>query len=104
MEIDVRIYTVLPVQSGVSQQGNNWMRQGFVAETEGNYPKKIAFNVIGEDKIKRFGVENLKPSEHKRVYFHIDAREYQGRWYNEVIVDDIRETAAAVAADPSKAI
>lgn len=104
MDIDVRIYLVQEAQEGVSQNGNSWKRQGFVAETLDHYPKKIVFNVNGADRIERLGVAKLKTGDHKKVFFQIDAREYQGKWYNEVTAYDIRETEEAVKSDPSAVI
>lgn len=104
MELEVRIYQVLPAQEGVSQQGNRWMRQSFVAETLEAHERKICFSVMGEEVIKRIGVANLKPGDHKKVFFSIRAQEYNGRWYNEVNAYDIRETDAAIQQAPSMAI
>jgi len=105
MDIEVRIYQVLPAQEGVSQStGNPWKRQTFIAETIEQYAKKIAFTVQGVDKIERLGIDKLKTGDKRKVFFQIDAREYQGRWYNEVTAWDVRNTDDAVKADPSTAI
>lgn len=56
--------------------------QDFVfQETEGQYPKKMVATVFGKELLDRFkisvGVEYV-------VNFDIDAREYNGRWFNSV--------------------
>ncbi len=100
MEIEGRIINVLPKQEGVSSRtGNHWASQEYVIETHENYPKKCCFRVFGEDRIAAM---NIQAGEELRVSFDIDAREYQGRWYNSVNawkVDRI-DPAAAQAAQP----
>jgi hypothetical protein len=36
--------------------------------------------VFGEEKIKKF---NLQPNDKVKVRFHLEAHEFNGRWYNE---------------------
>lgn len=105
MEVEVRIYMVLPPAEGVSQStGNPWKNQEFIAETLDQHPKKISFKVSGVDKIVRLGLDKLKTGDKKKIFFSIDAREYKGRWYNEVACWDIRETDEEIRKDPSKAL
>lgn len=80
MEIQGRVIFVALPQSGTSQRGG-WMSQDCVIETDERYPKKICFNIFGEDKIRE---ANIKVGERITVHFDIDAREYQGRWYNSI--------------------
>ena len=42
MEITGRIIAVLPVQGGISKNGNEWKKQEYVLETHDQYPKKYA--------------------------------------------------------------
>lgn len=82
MEIKGRIIAVLPHRSGVSQKdGKSWMTQEYVIETLDQYPKRCVFNVFGEEKIKEY---NLQVGSEVTVKFDINAREYNGRWYNDV--------------------
>lgn len=105
MEVEVRIYTVLPAVEGVSQKtGNPWKNQEFIAETLDKQSRKICFKVSGVDKIERLGINKLKTGDKKKVFFSVDAREYQGRWYNEIACWDIRETDEELRKDPSKAL
>ena len=57
------------------------MTQEYVIEIPGQYPRKMVFNIFGEDKIKQF---NIQPGEEITVQFDIDAREYNGRWFNDI--------------------
>lgn len=82
MEISGRIIAVLEARGGVSARtGNTWKMQDYVLETIESFPKRICFNVFGEDKINQF---NIQQGMEVTVSFDINAREYQGRWYNDV--------------------
>ena len=81
MELTGRIIAVLEAKSGTSSKtGNPWMMQGYVIEVPGQYPRRCAFTVFGEDKIKQLNIQN---GEDLTIQFDIDAREYNGRWYND---------------------
>ena len=80
MEIQGKIIVVLPERSGVSQRGNQWRSISYVLETQEQYPKKLAFDVIN-DKIDQL---NIQLGETLTVQFDINAREYNGRWFNSV--------------------
>ena len=82
MELTGKIIAVMQAKSGVSTKtGNNWMTQEYVIEVPGQYPKRCAFSVFGEDRIKQF---NLQSGDDVTIQFDIDAREFNGRWYNDV--------------------
>ena len=55
--------------------------QEYVLETHEQYPKKLCFNVFGADKIAQF---NIQAGDELTVSFDINAREYNGRWYNDI--------------------
>ena len=80
MEIFGKIISVLPARSGVSQKGNQWRSVTYVLETQEQYPKRLAFDVVNE-KIEQFAIQ---PGEMLSVQFDINAREYNGKWYNSV--------------------
>lgn len=75
-----KIIAVLPERSGTSAKGNTWRSASYVLETQEQYPKKIVFDVVN-DKIDQF---NIRQGDMLQVYFDIDAREYQGKWFNSV--------------------
>ena len=81
MELTGRIIAVLEAKSGTSSKtGNQWMMQGYVIEVPGQYPRHCAFTVFGEDRIKQLNIQN---GEDLTIQFDIDARDYNGRWYND---------------------
>ena len=79
-EITGKIIAVLPTKSGTSARGTQWSSQTAVIETHEQYPKRVAFDVLG-DKITEF---NLQVGEEVTVSFDINAREYNGKWWNSV--------------------
>lgn len=80
MELSGKIIVVLPAQSGVSQKsGNQWMAQTYVLETEGQYPKKVPFEIFGEDKIKQF---NIQLGDEVNIQFDIEGSEWNGKWFS----------------------
>ena len=80
MEIQGKVIAVLPERSGVSARGE-WKSQTYVIETQEQYPKKMAFDVFGADRIASFGIQL---GEVINVSFDIDAHEYQGRYFNQI--------------------
>lgn len=92
MEIQGKIIAVLPVQSGISKStGKPWQSQEYVIETIGQYPRKCCFRILGEDKIKTW---SINVGEEITVSLCIDAREYNGRWYNNFIALDVKQKDA----------
>lgn len=82
MEQQGRIIKVCELRKGVSRtSGNPWASQDYVLETHDQYPRRMMFNVYGEDKINSF---NIKEGEELNVSFDINAREFNGRWYNDI--------------------
>lgn len=80
MEIQGKVIAVLPERSGVSARGE-WKSQTYVIETQEQYPKKMAFDVFGADRITSFGIQL---GDVINVSFDIDAHEYQGRFFNQI--------------------
>lgn len=96
MELTGKIIAVMEPRSGVSTRtGNSWMTQEYVIEVPGQYPKRCLFNLFGEDRIKQF---NIQMGEEITISFDIDAREYNGRWYNDIRAYNVSRGAAPVAA------
>lgn len=81
MELAGRVIAVLEPKGGTSRNGNEWKVQEYVIETHDQYPRRMCFDVFGDDKIKQF---NIQLGEELNVSFDIDAREWQGRWFNSI--------------------
>lgn len=99
MEITGKIIAVLPANSGTSARtGNPWMSQTYVIETQGQYPKKLAFDVFGEERIKQF---NIQHGEELTVRFDIDAHEYQGRYFNQIRAFNVEKSGHHTTQQPT---
>ena len=81
MEIEGIITAVFAKQSGTSKAGREWTKQDFILEVEGQYTRHILFTRMGAEKIDKYPTIN---GQHVKVSFDIDAREYNGKWYNSV--------------------
>lgn len=89
MEIQGKVIAVLPERSGVSARGE-WKSQTYVIETQEQYPKKMAFDVFGADRIASFSIHS---GEVINVSFDIDAHEYQGRYFNQIRAWNVTKVA-----------
>lgn len=71
------------VQSGMSQSGNAWYRQTIVVDVAGYNGsfRKVALqatgNVVGD-------LEQMQIGDKVEISYQVTAREYNGKWYNNV--------------------
>lgn len=80
MEISGKVIYVSDIERGVSQRtGNTWESLSFVVETNDRYPQKAALKLFGQDRIEK---NPVKLGDEVNVSFDINAREYNGRWFN----------------------
>lgn len=83
MDFTGRIIAVLPARTGQGKNGP-WMSQEYVMEhdtTNAQYPRRVCFNVWGEQKINEF---NIQEGQFYTVSVDVDCREWQGRWFNDI--------------------
>ncbi|MDR0989322.1 MAG: DUF3127 domain-containing protein, partial [Prevotellaceae bacterium] len=99
MEFTGKVIAVLPLRSGTSARGE-WKSQSFVVEdaVSGQYPRKLCFDVWGEDKLQQF---NIQMGQTLTVSFDIDAHEYQGRWFNSIRAWRVVPATEGVAPAPA---
>ena len=100
MEVVGKVIQVLPMQEGIGRNGNPWKLQGYVLETIENYPRKVHFEVFGEDKIKNNPCEI---DQIVTVSFDIESREFNGRWYTSIRAWKIQQGDMTQAAAPAAA-
>lgn len=83
MEITGKVVKILTPQRFVSQRnGNEYVRNTFVIETSGQYVKKVAFSVMGEEKFAQMGIEEGKSYA---VSFDVESREWHDKWFTECV-------------------
>ena len=97
MELAGKVIAVLEPRGGVSKSGNEWKVQEYVIETHDQYPRRMCFDVFGADKIQQF---NIQVGEELNVFFDIDAREWQGRWFNSIRAWKVERVSAAQQMPP----
>lgn len=96
MDFIGKIIAVLPAREGTAKStGNPWKVQSYVIENHDQYPKKMCFDIFGEDKINQFAIQ---AGEELTVSFDIDAHEYQGRWFNSIRAWKVERTATEAPA------
>jgi len=107
MEIVGKIIQVLPLQEGMGKNGNPWKVQGYVLETQEQYPRKVQFEIFGEDRIHN---NPCNVDDVVTVSFDIESREFNGRWYTSIrawkVQQGVVEAAPAVAptAQPAQPV
>lgn len=99
MEVQGKVRLLLEPKSGTSQStGNTWMSQEVVIDyfwwSNQQQPSQMMLKVFGEDRIKQY---NLQVNDEVSVRYHIEAHEYNGRWFNDVRVDGVTFVGASVA-------
>lgn len=100
MELAGKVIAVLDKRSGTSKNGNPWTVQSYVIETHDQYPRRMCFEVFGDDKIQQF---NIQAGEELNVSFDIDAREWQGRWFSSIRAWKIERVTATPQPAPTNA-
>jgi len=80
MEIKGKVILALPEMSGVSKSGNSWKKREYVLETQETYPRKVHFDFFGD----RADQYPLNVGEDITLFFDIESREFNGRWYTSI--------------------
>lgn len=88
------------VQSGTSQSGKEWQRMDLILETPGFQGSvyKMVFRVSG-DHVKEVSLFNR--GDRVQVGFSIYAREWNGKWYNNIDLVTITDESGAKPAQAS---
>lgn len=81
MEITGKLIQLLPEVSGESARGP-WVKGGFVIETDGDYPRKVAFVTFGEERVAM--AKNIPMGSPVQVTFNPESREFNERWYTDL--------------------
>ena len=89
------VFSILPEQSGTTARGE-WHSQHVVFEMQNNspYPRKVSVKFFN----KRDEVARLVTGAAYKVTFDVESREYQGRWYTDVLGRRIEPKEAAQMA------
>lgn len=75
-----QVIAVGEIQQGVAKSGKQWQKQDCVVQSEGAYPKKVAFSIMN-DKIAQ---ANIQMGDIVEAEVGIESREYNGKWYTDL--------------------
>ena len=84
MEIKIvgTIEKLMPISKGVSAAGREWVKQDIVMSmANGQFVKHFTAAVMGQERIDNF---KLRVGDNIVAYLDVDAKEYNGRWYNSI--------------------
>ena len=77
----------MPTQTGTSQSGKAWQKREFIIEeTVGNYPNSMVITAFG-DRVEK--LNTLRVGDCVTARFDTQAREYNGRVFNNITLYDI---------------
>ena len=103
MEIEGILQQKFEERSGVSQStGNAWKIASYLVVIPGMYERKVAVEV-SDGLSARIAQFDALIGKEVVVSFDINAREYQGKWYNSVRAFGIRPKQAVAIAPPTEA-
>lgn len=89
----------MPTQTGTSQSGKAWQKREFIIEeTVGNYPNSLVITAFG-DRVEK--LNTLRVGDYVTARFDTQAREYNGRVFNNITLYDITQPQAQ--AQPQQA-
>ena len=80
MDIIGSIIKKMPVQTGEGSKGP-WQKQEFVIQTDEQFPKTVCFSTWGQ-RVDDLG--NFNENDKVKVFFDINSREYNNRWYTDL--------------------
>ena len=96
LELEGTLRQKLGVQSGTSARGQ-WAKQEFILEfPDGNFTAQACFTAWGQDKVAE--LDKYQVGDKIKVSFNLKAREYNGRWYNDLQIWRISPAGAAAPA------
>jgi hypothetical protein len=97
MSIQVKgtVIQILKPESGVSKAGKEWKKQEFVIETNEQFPKKVCFTLFGD---KSSLLDGITEGAEVEVFFSVESRDFNGKWFHNINAWKIEAASAASAA------
>lgn len=96
---NVKLKAKLEPQTGVGQQsGKEWSKQTIIVEeTEGKFPKDIAVTAWNTTQLD---INKVAIGTEMDCVIRLESREYNGKWYTDVILSGFYLKYAPVASEP----
>ena len=80
--IIIKVEKLLDKQTFTSKSnGNVYEKFGFVGKTQAQFPKTVAFTVMGADKFEKLGIVVGKSYN---VSFDVESREWNGKYFTDI--------------------
>lgn len=95
MQVKGTLLQILKIESGISKAGKEWKKQDFVIETNEQFPKKVCFTLFG-DKISL--IDGITEGSELEVFFSVESRDFNGKWYHNINAWKIEKAGAVNAA------
>lgn len=98
MEIIGKFVQKLQTITGEGRNGP-WTKGSFVIETMEQFPKKVCFMAWND---KATLIDSIKENEKIKVFFDVESREFNGKWYTDLKmwkIDKQSETANNTSAN-----
>jgi hypothetical protein len=96
-EITAKLIQILEPESGEGKNGP-WKKQGFIFETEGEYPRKICILNWGD----KVSPDILKVGHELKISVNIESREFNGKWYTDVKMWKAEKLGAPAESAPDE--
>ena len=77
MELQGTVVQICEPQKFTGRNGE-FTKFGFVIETAGQFPKKVHFQVFGDERWQKMGIQQ---GEDVLVGFDVSSREWNGKWF-----------------------
>lgn len=90
-----KVARILEEVSGETLNGG-WVRSGFVVESQGENARTVAFTAFGDRKAQL--VRSLRPGQIVIVNYYPESREFNKRFYTDLMVQTIMLTQSAQIA------
>lgn len=95
MQVKGTLQQILKLESGVSKAGKEWKKQDFILVTNEQFPKTVCFTLFG-DKISL--IDSISTGSEVEVFFSLESRDFNGKWYHNINAWKIEKAGAVNAA------
>ena len=98
MILEGKVIKCIGIKEGTSQSGKGWKLAQYLIDTTTNeqYPKQVAVEVFGEDRINEL---SIIPDEQVKLNVEVESREWNGKWFTSVRAWGRAEEGAAQPAE-----
>jgi hypothetical protein len=81
LSVKGKLTSKLPVESGTSKAGKEWIRQSIVIDTGDQYNPLICISFFGD---KAELLKGLKKDDELEVFINISSREFETKWFHNI--------------------